>query len=407
MPRLLSVNNYHYRRGGAEAIYFGHAELLEHRGWENVYFSMNHPENVPSATQAYFADRVDFGANGGAIQTLKSSARVIYSIQAQRRLSALLTSHPVDIAHFHCIYHHLSPSVLVEAKRRGLPTVLTAHDLKLACPNYKMMAPDGICERCKGGKVWNVAKHRCIKDSLAASSLVMVESAVHKALHLYRRHLDKIITPSAFYRQKLIEWGWPAEKLVHIPNFINDIPNRPAAPGTYLLFFGRLAPEKGLTTLIRAAAKAGVHVKIAGTGPEHDKLVALAHQMDAPVEFVGFKSGASLWELVANAKAIVLPSEWYENGPMSVIEAFGHGKPLIGARIGGIPELIEETVTGWSFASGNADDLAEKLDRASHLPAANLASMADATHNLVRQKFSADAYFQAISAVYRDLGVAT
>lgn len=405
MPNLLSVNSYHYIRGGSDAMYFSHAKLFEEMGWTNSFFSMAHPKNIPCETEQYFADRIDYDSRQGIAQTLVDSSRIIYSMQAKSRLSKLLDARPANIAHYHCIYHHLSPSVLAAAKERGIPTVITAHELKLACPAYKMMNDDGVCERCKGGKVWNVALHKCIKGSRAASTLIMVESAIHKSLRLYDRNLDRIVTPSKFYREKLIEWGWAPEKLIYIPNFIADIPEQSAPVGDYFLYFGRLAPEKGLETLIKAAAAAKVPVKIAGTGPELEALTALAERLAAPVDFVGFQSGDALWTLVDGAKAIVLPSEWYENGPMSVIEAFGRGKPLIGARIGGIPELIEENETGWSFTSGDASELATRLAEVHALPTRRIAEMAGATRDMVRSKFTSSAYFASISKVYGDLGV--
>jgi len=405
MPSLLSVNSYHYIRGGSDALYFHHADLFEKQGWKNTFFSMEHPKNVGCETSQYFADRIDFEVATSLKEKLSQSARIIYSKQAQSRLSELLNKRNIDVAHYHCIYHHLSPSVIVEAKRRGIPTVMTAHDLKIACPAYKMMNDHGVCEKCRGGKVWNVALDRCIKGSRAASALIMIESAVHKAFRLYDRYLDRIVTPSRFYRDKLIEWGWSPEKIVHIPNFIEFVPKNIASAGRYILYFGRLAPEKGLSTLISAAAEAGVPVKIAGTGPEEARLKALAQRLFAPVEFLGFRSGDDLWSLVDGARAIALPSEWYENGPMSVIEAFARGKPLIGARIGGIPELIEEGATGWSFTSGDRLDLADKLSTAASASDGELRNMATATRQMVETHFSKTRYFDEITQLYSDIGV--
>ena len=153
-------------------------------------------------------------------------------------------------------------------RERGIPAVMTAHDLKIACPAYKMFNQHGICERCKHGNLLNVAIHRCVHGSLALSTLIMLESGVHRLLRLYRDNLDRVIVPSKFYGQKLAEWGWPREQLVHIPNYIVADDYEPQyAPGRYFLYFGRLAPEKGVDTVVQAAARVGVHLRIAGTGP--------------------------------------------------------------------------------------------------------------------------------------------
>ena len=404
MDHLLSINSYHYVRGGADVVYFDHAALFEAHGWKNSFYAMHHDENRPCEDSRFFAECIDYHKAGSKLQKLIHAERIVYSFEAQRKIAALLDTRRIDVAHVHNIYHHQSPSILVELKRRGVPTVMTAHDLKIACPNKMMMNRTGVCERCKGGRVWNVARYRCVQDSAAASALVAVESALHKALNLYDRNLDRIVTPSRFYRQKLIEWGWNGDKIVTIPNFLSSPPATRAAPGgDYLLYFGRLAQEKGLATLIRAAALSGTRVTIAGTGPEEASLKALAAELGAPITFAGFRTGDALWSLVDGARAVVLPSEWYENGPMSIIEAFARGKPLVGADIGGIPELIDEGRTGWSFRSGDPDDLARALCMTMAASPSDLALMADATREKAAIDFAAETYYRRMSALYEEL----
>lgn len=401
---LLSVNAYHYHRGGADNVYLAHAALFESRGWRTSFQSMHHPLNLPSLDAEYFAEEINYANRGELKRSLVSAQRVIYSHEAQLKIRALLASRRVDIAHVHSIYHHQSPSVLIELKRQGIPVILTAHDLKLACPSYTMLNSTGICERCRGGRVWNVVRYRCIKNSLVASALIMFESAVHKALNIYHRHVDLIVTPSAFYREKLIEWGWPPEKIVHICNFA-ELPDEPPPfqSGNHLLYFGRLAREKGIATVIRAAAATGTAVKIAGTGPQEQELRELATRLDAPVEFLGFLSGDALWSAVDACRATVLASEWYENGPMSAIEAFGRGKPLVGAAIGGIPELIEEGVNGWCFVSGDVEDLGRAMTLAMEIDNDRLREMAIASHARAHTTYSPDRYYESMNNLYESL----
>jgi glycosyltransferase involved in cell wall biosynthesis len=401
---LLSVNAFHYRRGGADNVYFEHARLAQEWGWETSFFSMHHAENLPSPDAVHFAEEIDYTRSGSLGKRLVQAGRVIYSFEAQRKLAGLLDTRSIDIAHVHNIYHHQSPSILVELKKRGIPTVLTAHDLKLACPAYTMLNATGICERCKGGRTWNVLRHQCIKGSFAASALIMVESSIHKAFNIYGRHLDKIVTPSRFYRDKLIEWGLSADQIVHIPNFISDKPNLiPKIGGDHILYFGRLSAEKGLATLIRAAAHSGVPVKLVGRGPQEAELRALVEELNAPVSFMGFQSGENLWALVDDARAIVLPSEWYENGPLSALEALQRGKGLIGANIGGIPEIVIEGETGWLFQSGNVDDLARALRLVLGLDNAHLAAIAQNCQKMVMEQFSEERYSRAMLDLYGDL----
>ncbi len=405
-PQLLSLNTYHYRRGGSDAVYFDHDGLFRQLGWDTAAFAMHHPRNETSPWSEYFVDEIEFGHVYGPFQKLVMAGKVIYSLEARRKLDRLLGRFRPDVAHAHCIYHHISPSVLPLLKERGIPVVMTAHDLKLCCPAYKMLNRGGVCERCRDGNLLNVAAHRCVRDSLPVSALVMMESAVHKLLGLYRDNVDRVVAPSRFFRDKHIEWGWPAEKLVYIPNFIRAEGFTPQyRPGDYLLYFGRLAPEKGVATLIRAAARSGTRLRIAGTGPEESALKALAANLGGDVEFLGFVSGEPLLRLVREARAMVLPSEWYENAPMSVLEAYASGKPVIGARIGGIPEMVKPDETGWLFESGHVDELAALLGRVASMPDSAVAERGTAARDFVTRMFTPRRYATEMLALYQALGV--
>lgn len=405
---LLAINNYFYRRGGAEAIFLDQMDMFGRAGWNAVPFSMQHPANLSSEWSSYFVPEIEFGRQHGLKTKIEHGLEVIYSRKARARLAALLDKVKPDIAHAHNVYHHISPSIFPLLKQRGIPTVLTAHDLKLACPAYKMLAPDGICERCKGGRIHNVLANRCMKQSLALSGLVMVETAVHRMFGLYSRYIDRIIVPSRFYRETLIEWGWPPEQLVYIPNFVEQaISHRPvmADEGDYFLFAGRLAPEKGIATLIKAAGLSGQRLRIAGTGPEEASLRALVQQTGAQVEFIGYLSGEALHQAIAAAKALVLPSEWYENAPVSLLEAYALRRPVIGSFIGGIPELIRENITGLIARPSDPDDLARALVAMSELPSDVRRTMGEAGCEWVLKDFSQAAYLERTTGLYRKLGV--
>lgn len=405
MKNLLSINSYHYLRGGSETVYFGHAALFAAQGWQTSFFSMRHDENLSCADSPFFADCIDYAKSGGQGHNPANAVKIIYSREARHKLARLLDRKPADVAHVHSVYHHLSPSVLMELKARGIPTVMTAHDLKLACPNNKMLNRTGPCECCQGGRLWNVVRYRCIKDSMVASGLIALESAIHKLFGMYRHNLDRLVAPSRFYRDKLISWGFDPGWIVHIRNAVTPPQASLAPPGDYILYFGRLSPEKGLLTLIQAAARAKVPVRIAGSGPQEAELRRLAQQLSAPVGFLGYLSGDALWSQVRGARAVVLPSEWYENGPMSVLEAFAHGKPLIGADIGGISELIPDGATGWLFPSGDAASLAGALESAFTASIAQLRAMGQAARSYIEEKHSPAHYFSAISSLYAELGV--
>ena len=171
MPTLLNINNYHHRRGGADAVYLDHAEVLAAEGFEPAYLSMHHPRNEPTPWSRYFVDEIELGHEYPPLQKVAKATKVVYSREAQRNLRRLLADHRVDVAHLHNVYHHLSPSILPVLHDAGIPTVLTAHDLKLACPAYRMYNRTGICEACNGHTVLNVVRNRCINESLAASAV--------------------------------------------------------------------------------------------------------------------------------------------------------------------------------------------------------------------------------------------
>lgn len=406
MPTLLSVNNYHYYRGGAETVFLEHNRMFEHEGWKVVPFAMKHERNLPTPWSEYFVDEIEFGERYSLSQKLLRAPRVIYSMQARQRLGRLLDATRPDICHAHNIYHHISPSILGLLREREVPVVLTLHDLKIACPAYNMLTHDGICERCRGGRLYNVALHRCIKGSGTLSAIVMLEAVLHRLIGSYTRCVSRFVVPSRFYAKKLQEWGLPAGMFRHVPNFVDVTQYEPRyLAGDRILFFGRLSREKGLQTLVRAAVEARCKLAIAGTGPELETLRQLVAQSGADVEFLGFLTGRALHKAVREARAIVLPSEWYENAPMSVLEAYALGKPVIGARIGGIPELVQQDVTGIQFQSGNVSSLAEALSRIQQCADPELAVMGREGRRWVEREFTADIYRERILAVYRELGV--
>lgn len=404
-PTLLNVNNYHYRRGGAEVVSLDQTRLFSERGWDVVPFAMHHPDNEPSPWSRFWVDEIELGSDYTIGQKLVRSSRVVYSRQAKQRLGALLDEVHPDIAHLHNVYHHISPAVLPVLADRGIPTVLTTHDLKLACPAYKMLTHDGICERCKGGRLSNAVRHRCIKGSVVLSSVVYAESRLHRLLDTFR-HVDRFISPSRFYIDTFVSWGHDRSRFVHVPNFVEAGAFTPdPAPGDHVVYFGRLSEEKGLATLVRAAAASGVRVELIGTGPEEDALRALVDELAAPVSFAGYRSGADLHDRVRAARAVVLPSEWYENGPMSALEAFALGKPLVGARIGGITEMVVEGETGWGFDSGSVADLAAVLTEVADTPDAAVVDMGHRCRRWVETDFSAEAHVERLYDVYGSLGV--
>lgn len=406
MPNLLSLNNYGYIRGGSDAVFLAHDRLFAERGWDTAIMAMQHPKNFPSKWSPYFVDEIEMGRDYSLAQKAKMSAKIIYSREARRKLRALLDVFTPDVAHVHNIYHHISPSVLSLLKERGVPMVMTAHDLKLACPNYKMLNRTGVCERCRGGNYLNVIRHRCLHGSVSLSALVALESTLHRALRSYSGNLNKIVAPSTFMRNKLIEWGWPASMIEVIPNFVAYESMQPQfAPGSYFVYFGRLQMDKGLDTLVHAAADAKVALHVVGTGPDEKAMAHIAAQTGAQVTFHGYQSGTALHTLVREARAVVIPSRLYENAPIAALEAYALGKPVIGSRIGGIPELVREGETGALFDTGDVAALSAILRHYQDAADATLMQMGRAGREMVEHGFSESAYVRRMADLYARVGV--
>ncbi len=405
-PRLLSVNNFHYRRAGSDVAFLEHDRLFRARGWETAVFSMHHSENLDSEWGEHFVKEIEFTRAYSLGAKLRLASKVLYSWEARSKLDGLLTRFRPHVAHVHSVYHHLSPAILPVLKRHHVPVVLTAHDYKLACPAYKMFDERAVCEDCRGGSVLPLIRKRCVHGSVAISSLVAFEAVLHRYLGSYANTVARIACPSGFLLEKLVEWGWSRERVAHVPNFVDlDAWNPDFTPGRYFLYFGRLAPEKGLHTLVRAAAIAKCPIKIVGWGQLRGELEALAQRLDAPVEFAGRAPPESLAALIRNARAVVVPSEWYENASLAALEAFACGKPVIASRIGGNPELVLPGLNGWLFDPGNHVELAERMRQVSLLPAATVETLGRAARDRVRTEHSPGRYFNAMMALYRTLGV--
>ena len=234
----------------------------------------------------------------------------------------------------------------------------------------------------------------------------MLEAVVHRMLGSYRRCVDRFVVPSRFYATKLAEWGFPEKQFRYVPNFVDALGYEPEfSSGARVLYFGRLSREKGLHTLIRAVAAVRGKLSIAGTGPELGSLQRAVTEWGADVDFLGYLSGEALHAAVRRARAVVLPSEWYENAPMSILEAYALGKPVIGARIGGIPELIRDDITGFLFESGSVASLCSALERLARSSDGRLADMGHAGRAWIEADFSAESYRKRMQSVYRELGV--
>lgn len=381
-------------------------EQLTERGWHIVPFAMEYEKNFETEYDDYFVEEIDFASQYAPIEKVRKVVKSVYSLEARREIGRLIDDVKPDVVHAHNVYHHLTPAIFGAIKKKGVPSVMTVHDLKIGCPSKLMLAPDGVCERCKGGKTWNAIGQRCLKDSLALSTIAAFETSLHQMLGSYKKNVDVFVLPSHFHMNKLIEWGLPAEKARYLPNAVDVSDLSPTyGAGDRFVFVGRLSEEKGLLTFVEAVAESGVAATIVGTGPQEDELRALVDKTGADVLFAGYQTGDALFDIVKAAKALVLPSECYENAPVVLLEAYGVGTPVIGSDLGGIPELVVQGETGLLATAGDARSFAEQLAAMHEMSAAELGEMGHAGRSFVEERFTRSHYLEGLLGIYDELGL--
>ena len=420
--RILLANKFYYRRGG-DCIYMLNLEqLLKAHGHEVAVFAMDYPENLETPWQRYFPSNMS---------KLKAFTRPFGDGETKRKFTQLLEDFKPDVVHLNNIHTQLSPVIAEIAHKKGIRVVWTLHDYKLLCPRYDCMRGGDNCELCfstaddslshanladaadKKSRIrelenksassaksarkikWNCVKYSCMKGG-KIGSFIGYKEAVKWNRERLENDTDVFVCPSQFMADKMAQGGFDSKKLVTLCNFI-DIEKCKRADdyqkGDYYCYVGRLSHEKGVKTLIEAANQLPYRLVVIGGGPLMDELKAVAHDN---IEFVGFKQWDDIKQLVGGARFSVIPSEWYENNPLSVIEAECLGTPVLGARIGGIPELIEEGKSGVTFASKDVNDLKDKT-----------LQMWNATfdyHKIAEEsmkRYNAEEYYKNIMRIYQ------
>ena len=353
------INKFLYPNGGSETYIFKIGEWLEKNGHEVQYFGMEHAGRcVGNRVNAYTSD-MDF--HGGSILSkLTYPIKTIYSSEARKQIRKVLDDFKPDVCHINNFNYQLTPSIILEIKKwnKNCRIVFTAHDYQLVCPNHMCNNPNTHenCEKCLGGHFINCTKDKCIHGSTAKSAIGTMEAMLWNGNGVYK-NFDKIICCSEFLKKKMDTNPFFAERTIALHNFVEKVENRDVEKKDYVLYFGRFSEEKGIGTLIKAARELpDVQFIFAGTGPLESEINGVAN-----IKNVGFQKGDALEQLIREAKFSVYPSEWYENCPFSVMESQMYGTPVLGADIGGIPELIEVGKTGELFESGNKEELKSKI----------------------------------------------
>ena len=360
---VLIINKFLHPNGGSETYIFELGRQLQAMGHATAYFGMEHEGRiVGNRVESYTAD-MDFHG-GSMLSKLTYPIKTIYSREARKKLRLVLDDFQPDVCHLNNFNYQLTPSIILEIRKwekqtgRKCRIVYTAHDYQLVCPNHMCRNPGTgeNCEKCLDGQFLNCTVNRCIHGSLAKSAVGTAEALFWKWKGVYRQ-LDAVICCSEFLKTKLDRNPVLAEKTVALHNFVEHPKQKEIEKQDYVLYFGRFSEEKGVGTLLQVAKRLPhIPFVFAGTGPMAEALEQVPN-----VKNVGFQTGEDLQDLIRGARFTVYPSEWYENCPFSVMESQMLGTPVVGANIGGIPELIRDGKTGLLFESGNERDLEEKI----------------------------------------------
>jgi len=404
--KILTAHNRYHVTGGDDRVAWETARLLEKKGHRVIPFSMKNKKNWHTEYARYFVDEIDYSEIKPSFSNFKTAIKMIHSFEAKRKIEDLIKKTKPDVAHLHNIYGRLTPSIIYVLQKYEIPVLMTLHDYKVICPAYAMYYKGEVCERCKGGKFYRSVFVRCHKNSYLASFVYVMEAYVYSLLKTYVTHVAYFIAPSIFMKQKMVEFGIPQEKIEYIPNFVkpenNHSPSASFRQRGYFLYFGKLLRAKGILTLLEAVK--GLYnssLLIAGDGDLRKEIESFIRKNGiANVQILGHLGGHELSKVLAKSKFVVLPSEWYENAPLAVLEAFAQRKPVVGARIGGIPELIDEGKDGLLFEPGDAADLREKIRQMSSKADAELKKMGELGREKVKRYFNPELHYERLINLY-------
>ena len=396
--KILLINNFHFLKGGSERVYFNTAELLKQNGHEVFFFSLFDERNVTNDSPGSFPKVIDFRTSSN-INKVLGAFSFVYNTNTALKLNLLLSTLKPDIAHIHLFMGGLTGSILKVLKKHNVPAVHTAHDYRLICPAYLFLdGQNNICEKCITGSYINCAVNKCSDNSYVQSTMLSIDAYVRKMFIRPKNKIDNFIFVSKFAQQIHAkfnnEFRYKSEMLYNFTHFNSNF-QPDYQRGEYLLFYGRLSREKGVETLIDSVKHTNINLKIVGDGP---LLESLKLTKTSNIEFLGFKEGEELNSIIKASSYIVVPSEWYENNPMTIVEAFSFGKPVIGANIGGIPELIK--ATGFLFNHGDIQDLQVTISKAMNLNNKDYNQLSINAYTFAKDNFNPKVHYKKLINIY-------
>ena len=408
--RILLVNYRYFISGGPEKYMFNIKKMLEDNGHEVIPFSIHSNKNVETEYSRYFVEPIG-SRDATYFEECKKTPRVIwqmlsrsiYSVEVEKAIRKEIEEVKPDLVYIIHFVNKLSPSVIRGAKKMGKPVVLRLSDYFLLCPRFDFMYEKKPCEECLHKGYRTCIQRRCVKGSLFASMVRVFSMKIHSLLNIYK-DVDAFITPSEFLKNKLVENGFDREKINCIPTFTAS-KSEVGEPriGKYGLYFGRISEEKGVETVVQAFEMLpDHHVKIMGdpTTEEAKRLIRYVEEKNLQnIEFVGFKSGVELEEIIKGSRYTLIPSVWYDNLPNTALESFQYSKPVIASNIGSLPELVLDGVNGYLFEAGNAEELRDKVLLLADDQTVEI--MGKASRARLEERFAPETHYEALMKIFK------
>ncbi len=380
--KILQCHNLYQLAGGEDSVVADERALLESRGHEVVQYILHN-------------NAVD------DVSRLRLAAGTIWSRKSANALRELIRREKPDIAHFHNTLPLMSPSSYHAVRAEGVAVVQTLHNYRLLCPKATFFRDNQICEDCLHKSIkWPAIKHGCYRDSRSASAAVVAMLTVHGTIGTYRKAIDAYIACSEFTRDKMIEGGYPADRIHYKPNFIAEDPGVGGGDGGYAMYLGRLSPDKGIEVLVNAWDQLGdVPLQVVGKGPIEDQIVGLADRHDL-VTHHNWLSFEALDKILGKASFLVLPSMNYEGFPRVIVEAYGHGVPVVASNIGAMGRVIVDGETGRHVKYGDADDLARVVRELMNDPQ-QVQRLRRGARLAYEQAYTADINYDTMISIYQ------
>ena len=398
--KILQVNKFLYHKGGAETYMFQLSKALMDSGHEVKYWGMQDRANIVSDFPDLETENTDY-SNDNSLKSASKAFKTLYSVTNKKKIGKVLDLYKPDIVHIHNYNFQITPSILPEIKKRGIKVVQTVHDSRMVCPNYKLynLKKETICTKCVTGSFINCVKDKCFDDSFSRSLFATIENSLYYHLDYYNKYIDRFIIPSNFLAG-LVRNKINAKKIQVIPNFVDiHLPSVKDNISHEFLYYGRIIHEKGIFELVDIFSDLGLKLTIIGTGPD-EMLLKKKIEDVKNIQFLGPKYNDELFEYIRRVKYVIQPAKAYENCPMTILESFALGIPVIGANHSGFKELIEHDVTGYLLDFTNKEAAKNQIIKIADAPTDRLKKNIAVFY---KSNLSKEKHITQVLAIYRDL----